>query len=290
MTGTIMKGMGGLYTVQDEDGRQYVLRARGRFRREGQTPMVGDHVRFTPGAGQEHGWLDDILPRKSLCLRPPVANLDLLLLVIAPVPVPDFLLIDRLMVYARQQAVELLLCVNKADMDPELAPSVRAEYAGAHVDVVASCALTGEGFPALREHMQAKRSCFAGPSGVGKSTLLGKLLGMDLKIGDVSRRTERGKHTTRHAELLEGNGLQVFDTPGFSLLGIPAMPPEALQDYYPEMEDLAGRCRFQPCLHDQEPGCAVRAALEEGSMSPARWERYRCLLAEVKEAWRNRYD
>ncbi|HML48726.1 MAG TPA: ribosome small subunit-dependent GTPase A [Clostridia bacterium] len=194
------------------------------------------------------------------------------------------------MVYARQQAIEMLLCVNKADMDPDLARNVQAEYAGAQVDVLASCALSGEGFSDLRERMQAKRCCFAGQSGVGKSTLLGKLLDMDLKVGDVSHRTERGKHTTRHAELLEGNGLQVFDTPGFSLLGIPAMPPEALQEFYPEMEALGGQCRFQPCLHDREPDCAVRAAVREGTLSRARWERYRSLLVEVKESWRNRYD
>lgn len=290
-TGRVVKGVGGLYVVRDAGGAEYVLRARGRFRREGISPLVGDRVLFAPGQGDEHGWLREILPRTSQCTRPPAANIDLLVIVVAPEPEPDLLLADRLLVHAQQSGFEALLCVNKSDIDAELAGKLTRQYLASGVSVLRVSAYTEEGLQSLRDQMTGKLSCMAGQSAVGKSTLLNALCGLTLKTGELSVRISRGKHTTRHAELLEARGLSVLDTPGFSLMGIsPGLAPEALQDWYPEYAVYAGSCRFAPCVHDREPGCAVRQAILEGKLDDARHARYLLLLEEVREAWKGRYN
>ena len=286
-----MRGMGGFYTVVDAQGEQFTLRCKKKFRRMHISPLVGDEVMFTPGEGEEHGWLEEILPRSSECIRPPVANVSLLLISVSPTPAPDMLLIDRLMVRARMQNMKMLLVVTKGDLDDTLAETLRAQYAGADVPVYPVCARTGEGLEALREAMRGELCCMAGQSGVGKSTLLNALLDLDLETGEISQKIQRGKNTTRHAELLLKDGLRVLDTAGFSLLELDGgMDPITLKDYYPEFAEHEGACRFTPCYHDREPGCAVTAACEEGKIHPERLARYRELLAEVKTAWRERYD
>ena len=286
-----MRGMGGFYTVVDAQGEQFTLRCKKKFRRMHISPLVGDEVLFTPGEGEEHGWLEEILPRSSECIRPPVANVSLLLISVSPTPAPDMLLIDRLMVRARMQNMKMLLVVTKGDLDDTLADTLRAQYAGADVPVYPVCARTGEGLEALREAMRGELCCMAGQSGVGKSTLLNALLDLDLETGEISQKIQRGKNTTRLAELLLKDGLRVLDTAGFSLLELDGgMDPITLKDYYPEFAEHEGACRFTPCYHDREPGCAVTAACEEGEIHPERLARYRELLAEVKTAWRERYD
>lgn len=290
MHGQILRGVGGLYTVRAEDGERYVLRARGRFRRERISPLVGDQVMLTPGDGEEHGWIDEILPRSSQSLRPPAANISLEVLVVAPEPVPDLLLIDRMLVYAAQSGFSAVLCVNKCDLDGELAPSLARQYTGTGLPVFPASAETGDGLDALRARMEGELCCMAGQSAVGKSTLLNALLGLTLKTGVLSEKIRRGKHTTRHAELLESGGITVLDTPGFSLLSLDTgMAPETLCEWYPEYVALSPECRFQPCMHDKEPGCAVLAAVEDGLLSPERHARYQTLLSEVRETWKNRY-
>ena len=255
------------------------------------SPLVGDEVLFTPGEGEEDGWLEEILPRRSECLRPPVANVSLLLIVIAPEPAPDLLLVDRLMIRARAQQMRMLLVVTKGDIDDSLADEIRAQYQGADAPIFAVCAETGEGLDALREAMQGELCCLTGQSGVGKSTLLNALLGLELETGEISQKIKRGKNTTRHAELLLKDGLRVLDTAGFSLLELDgALEPIKLKEYYPEFDEYEGECRFAPCYHDREPGCAVTAACEAGVIHPERLARYRALLSEVKATWRDRYD
>lgn len=292
LEGRLERGTGGLYEVRDDaDGSMHTLRARGIFRKQGRTPMVGDRVRFTPSRGEEHGWLEDILPRTNEIKRPPVANLDQLFLVIAPEPTPDLLLLDRMLLWARQAAIACILVLNKADLDRPLLEGIAAQYKGADTHRILVSARTGEGLEELCALLSGKLSCFAGQSAVGKSSLLNALFGFALEVGGLSRRTERGRHTTRHVQLLRQGEAMVLDTPGFSLLDLwPELPPEELPALYPEYTPYAPYCRFQPCLHDTEPDCAVREAMAGGKISQERYERYRVLLAQVRESWRERYD
>ena len=292
MVGSIMRGIGSFYTVLcDEDGQEYTLRAQKKLRHQKLTPMVGDRVRFTPGEGEDNGWLEEILPRKSVMQRPSVANCDMLMLVVASVPHPDMLLIDKLILRAARGGMTPAICVNKIDLGDALEQSIREEYAGTQLRVFAASALTGEGIPALREAMRGKVTCLAGQSAVGKSSLINALLGLQLETGGLSRKTERGRHTTRRAEMMASDGMLVLDTPGFSLLELEdGIEPQDFAQLYPEYNELAGECRFKPCLHDREPGCAVKEAVAAGRLSAVRWERYRELLSQVKENWKGRYE
>ena len=292
MQGVLVRGFGGFYVAADDAGTEYILRCKKKFRRMHLSPLVGDQILFTPGEGEEHGWLEEILPRTSECLRPPVANVSLLLVVICPSPEPDLLLVDRLLVRARLQGMKTAIVVNKSDLDPTLADRIREEYAGAECPVLSASAKEARGLEALREIMTGESCCcLTGQSGVGKSTLLNALLGLELETGDISWKIQRGKNTTRHAQLLISEGIRVLDTAGFSLLELDAkLEPEKLREAYPEFLPHEGCCRFTPCLHDREPGCAVTAAVAAGEMSGSRVERYRLLLADVRETWKQRYN
>ena len=292
--GVIVQGRGGLYTVREDDGQEYVLRAKKKFRRKGLSPLVGDRISFTPGGiSDEHGWVEDILPRKSQWVRPPVANVSLLCIVTAPHPAPDWLLVDKLLIYARKQQVTPLLLINKADTEEngETAEAARDMYAGAEVEVFSVSATSGAGLEQLKARLQGEICCFSGQSGVGKSTLLNALFGLSQETGDISQKILRGKNTTRHTELFTRDGVQVIDTPGFSLLEMDEVfDPVLLRDFYPEFVEYEGQCRFSPCYHGSEPGCAVLQAEKDGRIHSARLERYHILLADCRQAWRDRYD
>lgn len=291
MEGILIRGIGSFYTAVDAEGGAFTLRCPKKFRFQGMTPMVGDRVRFTPGQGEEEGWVDEIFPRRSVFVRPPVANTEALLITLCPEPAPDFLLADRLLVECRRQGIRAILVATKEDLDGgELARTLRRDYAKADAAVISVCAGTGAGLDELRDAMGGDICCLAGQSGVGKSTLLAALTGLDLEVGEISRKIARGKNTTRRAELLMTGGLRVFDTAGFSLLALSGLEePESLPAYYPEFWPMAEGCRFQPCLHATEPGCLVRRAVETGDISRARHDRYLTLLGEMREAWERRY-
>ena len=289
--GVIVKGVGGLYYARGEDGGTHVLRARGIFRRRHITPMVGDRVRFTPGQGEEHGWVEEILPRESQLVRPPVANVRYLVIVLAPAPAPDYLLIDTLIAMALRQGIRPALVVNKCDLDGGTYEAVRSDYARLGAPLLAVSALSGQGMDGLRSLLASGVCCLAGQSGVGKSTLLCAATGLRLQTGEISQKIHRGRHTTRHAELLFSGEYRVLDTPGFSLLELwDGLEPIRLKEYYPEFAPYEGQCRFSPCYHLSEPGCAVLEAARAGEISQARLERYHLLLKKAQEAWRNRYD
>ena len=291
MEGSILRGIGSFYTVLcDEDGREYTLRAQKKLRHQHLTPMVGDRVRFTPGQGEEDGWLEEILPRKSMLVRPSVANVDMLMLVVASVPAPDLLLCDKLILRATQGNMTPAICVNKIDLGDGLARQIGEEYEGTQLRVFSASAQTGEGIEALREAMRGKVTCLAGQSAVGKSSLLNALFGLSLETGGLSRKTERGRHTTRRAEMMALHGMFVLDTPGFSLLELDTMEPELLAECYPEFAAYEGQCRFLGCQHLNEPDCAVKYAAQQGVISRERLERYAVLHQELKEKWGKRYD
>lgn len=291
--GTIVRGMGGLYTARDENGEEYVLRAKKKFRRMHMSPLVGDEILLTKGEiSDEHGWIEEIMPRKSECFRPPVANVTLMALVIAPKPEPDFLLIDKMLILSRRNGLRCILIVNKCDLDQELYGKVLKQYEGADIVTCAVSAQEKTGLDALKEMLKGEMVCFSGQSGVGKSTLLNSLFNLGVETGVISRKIEHGKNTTRHAELFDADGFRILDTPGFSLLTLDEEPvdPVMLQDEYPEFVPYLGQCRFSPCYHMYEPGCAVLNAVQEGKINQERMNRYKLLFEDMKQAWRNRYD
>ena len=289
--GEIKEGRGGFYTVRDETGQEHILRAKKKFRRDGISPLPGDRVMLSPGSGEEHGWLEEILPRASLCLRPPVANITLMVIVIAPEPVPDYLLVDKLLVYADMQGIRPLIAVNKSDIGMETYEKARDIYKSSGAPVIALSASSGQGLDELCSRMRGELTGFAGQSGVGKSALLSMVTGTELISSAISDRIKRGKQTTRHTTLLYHDGMRVMDTPGFSLLELPrGMEPEQLSGYYPDFRPYEADCRFNPCLHLTEPGCAVKKACEAGDINASRLLRYGELMETVKKTWRERYD
>ena len=289
--GTLVRGIGSFYTVRDPDGNEFTLRCKKKFRHRGMSPMTGDEVLFTKGEGEAHGWIEEILPRKTVCLRPPVANVELLVLVISPVPEPDMLLADRQISRAFAQEMDVMIAVNKCELNNSLASEIREQYAAAGIPVYAVSAREKTGLDELKKAMKGKLCCLTGQSGAGKSTLLNALLDLDLETGDISRKISRGKNTTRQSEMIEKDGIRVMDTAGFNLLEPEKqLEPEKLKERYPEFHRYEGKCRFRECLHDREPGCSVTEAVNRGVLNPDRVERYRQLLEETREVWRNRYD
>lgn len=292
MQGTILRGIGGFYTAMDDAGGIYTLRAQRKLRRDRMKPKVGDRVEMIPGAGEEDGWLQAILPRRNELERPPVANIDRVVVVAAAAaPEADLLLVDRMLLAARRRGIEPVLAVSKCELDPVRAAEIVRQYRGAQASAMAVSAHSGENVDALRELLRGSVHALAGQSGAGKSSLINALYGMELETGGLSEKIERGKNTTRRSELmpLPGGGM-VLDTPGFSLLEAATFDPVELQDSYPEFSACSGQCYFQPCYHATEPRCRVLEAVAAGDIDRERHGRYVELLNEMKIKWRERYD
>jgi len=292
MRGTVLRGIGGFYTVMDESGEIHTLRAQRKIRRERMKPKVGDLVEITPGTGEEDGWLHSILPRRNELVRPPVSNIDIIVLTAAAAaPEADLMLMDRMLLAARRFDIRAMLVITKCELNREGAQAIINQYRGADVDAMMVSAHTGENIDLLREKLRGSVHALAGQSGAGKSSLINALYGMELETGSLSEKIERGKNTTRRSELipLAGGGM-VLDTPGFSLLDAAVFDPVELQDSYPEFEPYGGQCYFQPCYHASEPRCSVLDAVRAGEIDDRRHGRYVELLNELKIKWRERYD
>ena len=281
----IIKALSGFYYVQTEDG---VVECR--FRRQDQSPLVGDFVRITRQG--DKGVLEALLPRKNAFIRPAVANIDqLVVLASCAIPVTEPFLIDRVLAIAQLQNVPALVVVNKDDLAP--AQPLAEIYRRAGVPVLVTSAETGEGIEALREALAGKLSCLTGNSGVGKSSLLNRACPqLQLPVGEVSEKLGRGRHTTRHIELYSlGSNTFVADTPGFSAFDTERMElvhKEQLQYAFPEFAPYLGHCQFPDCAHRKEPGCAVRKALAEGEIGQTRYDSYERLyeLASQLKEWK----
>ena len=287
--GLLIKGVGSFYEVLTEAGDTVTCKARGTFRREGITPTVGDRVRIER---QERGYaqLAEILPRKNVLVRPAVANVDQLMIVVsASVPSPDWLLLDRLIIAATFLGVKPIPVLNKVDAaDTDVQNAFINDYRA--FDTLTVSAKTGEGIFELNEQLRDKVTCFAGQSAVGKSSILNRILpDLHLETGGLSRKTDRGRHTTRHAELWPYLGGAVLDTPGFSLFETECLDQEQLDACYPEFKNAAP-CRFPGCMHVTEPGCGVKPLLDSGELTPLRYARYVEIAKEYQTRRKHRYD
>ena len=273
--GRIIRSISGFYDVQTPGG-VVSCRARGILRKNGESPLTGDMVEITKERGK--GMVEKILPRKNSFVRPAGANVDALVVFAANVnPVTEPFLIDRVAAIAGDQEVQVVLCVNKCDLDP--AVDLERIYRNAGFPVITTSAETGEGVAELRKLLEGKLTAFTGNSGVGKSSILNRLCPeLALPTGEVSEKLGRGRHTTRHVELYRlGEGTYVADTPGFSSFDTDQMDvilKENLQYAFPDFASLLGKCQFHDCSHRKEPGCAVTVALAAGEIEPTRYDSY----------------
>ena len=275
MTGVIYKALSGFYYVE-AGGETVECKARGRFRMEGLTPLVGDRVEFTPG-GSGKGVLDKILPRKNAFQRPAIANLEQIVIFAAAVnPVTDPFLLDTMIAIAVQGGCKPIVCINKCDADG--GDKLFSIYKEAGYTTLRTSAVSGEGLTALQAQIAGKISAFAGNSGVGKSSILNALAPqLALKVGDVSQKLGRGRHTTRHVEMFRIGDAFVADTPGvsaFDMEGVSYALKDSLTDAFLEFQPYLGKCRYRDCAHIKEPGCAVLEALAAAKIAPSRHESY----------------
>ncbi|MCM1568964.1 MAG: ribosome small subunit-dependent GTPase A [Roseburia sp.] len=286
MQGKIIKGIAGFYYCMAA-GDVYECKAKGVFRRENRKPLVGDDVELDIlDEEKKLGNIRELLPRRSCLIRPAVANVDQALIIFAIVkPQPNFNLLDRFLVMMGKQSLPCIICFNKLDLDKEnKGREYEAVYRSCGYQTLAVSAASKEGIDSLQKLLLGKTTTVAGPSGVGKSSLVNCLQShVMMETGDISAKIERGKHTTRHSELLViSENTYILDTPGFSSLGLFDMEKEELAGYYPEFAAYEENCRFGGCAHLAEPACGIQKAVEEGKISRLRYDTYCQLYRELK--------
>ncbi len=288
--GIIISGVSSFYDVHTPEGTVR-CKARGSFRKQQITPVIGDRVLFS-----EKLYLEEILPRTSLLIRPPVANADQAMLVMAcHTPEPNLFLMDRFLAQTLHQKMDPILVFNKQDLldEDDSLKKVLEIYRKAGFHVFETSAKDQSGLEPIRAQLKDHITVFAGPSGVGKSSLLNRLVpGLTQETGDLSEKIQRGRNTTRHARLipLEEGGFAA-DTPGFTSLDLGHLDHKELEQYYPEFDEWRTECRFRGCSHVSEPGCAVKEAVKKGAVSRLRYRNYTTLYQEIrKENEENKYQ
>ncbi len=286
MHGRIIKGIAGFYYVYAPDSNVYACRARGIFRKNGQKPLVGDNVEFEVTHVKDmEGSITDLLPRKNALIRPNVANIDQALIVFSlTYPEPNLLMLDKLLLQFCIQGIPSVICFSKEDLvSSDFVKKMMDVYKGAGCPVISVCSMTGEGIEELKGFLYGKTTSVAGPSGVGKSTLINSLQdNIRTKTGEVSAKAERGKQTTRHSEIIPiGEDTFIMDTPGFSSFLLNGTRAEEIKDHYPEFKGISG-CYYTPCTHTHEPGCSIKRLVDEGKIDPQRYENYTLIYGELK--------
>lgn len=284
--GRIIKALSGFYYVQSEDG-VYQCRGRGLFRNQKITPLVGDFVEFDKKDAME-GYVITIKPRKNELVRPPIANVDRAFILSSAIE-PSFssLLLDRFLVLIESKNIEPIIIVSKIDVLPEKDRAIIENYAATYRAIGYKVELVSSKEPFETQGMEAYLrdgvSVIAGQSGVGKSSLLNALKPeLQIKTDDISKSLGRGKHTTRHVELMQLFGCLVADTPGFSALELNQIELDDLGDLFPEMRERKDNCKFRGCMHNKEPKCAIKEAVEDGEISQFRYDHYLAFYEEIK--------
>lgn len=287
MQGKIVKGIAGFYYVHVQDMGVYECKAKGIFRKDNTKPLVGDDVTVEVlDEEKKLGNISVILPRKNSLIRPAVANVDQALVIFSITkPAPNFNLLDRFLIMMEQQALPCIICFNKQDISSEEdRNALKKIYEGCGCQVLFTSASKDGGMEELLLVLKGRTTTVAGPSGVGKSSIINRLAPeVCMETGEISKKIQRGKHTTRHTQLIAlGGGTYIMDTPGFSSLALANMEKEELQGYYPEFARYEEECRFGGCAHIQEPGCGIKAAVQEGRISTIRYGNYVLLYEELK--------
>lgn len=288
MQGKIIKGIGGFYYVFCEDGTEYECKAKGIFRNKKVKPLVGDNVNIEIlDRTKNLGNIIEILPRFNSLIRPAVANVDQTIIIFSGAyPEPNFNLLDRFLVNMEMAGVDTIICFNKTDLDEfETYREKCRSYEKSGYKTMYISAKNGDGLDELHSLIKNKTTVFAGPSGVGKSSTLNIIKPeAEVKTGELSEKIQRGKHTTRHSELIHiEDGTYIMDTPGFSSLYIEGIEEGELKEYFPDIAEYTGTCRFNMCNHISEPDCRVKEAVEDGRISRIRYDNYVALYSELKE-------
>lgn len=281
MTGKIIKGIGGFYYVEAE-GKLYSCKAKGIFRNENIKPLIGDEVEISVIDEEKlEGSVDDILPRRNQLIRPALANIDMIIVVQAYAkPAPQLYVLDRYLVSIESLDIPIGIIFNKSDLNQKYYDEI---YSSAGYKVFSTSVKTGEGLDEFRRFIDGKCIAFAGPSGVGKSSITNYLCPQaSMETGVISRKIERGKHTTRHSELFSlGSNTFICDTPGFTSVLFNDIPSDRLRFYMPDIAGYEGKCRFNGCLHLAEPECAVKQATASGTLAGSRYEAYKKIYEEI---------